>query len=120
MPERIEMPSFEMLYDKDEDALEITFATFDESFARTIALNDNIVIYTDLAFTAAWGVSFYSFTRLLQVSETHLDGLRPLPEADARRVLALVHSFPLSLFLEPIDPGDLRARVKAPNLIDML
>ena len=114
------MPSFEMLYDTDEDALEITFATFDESFARTIALNDNIVIYTDLSLTSAWGVSFYSYTRLLQVSETHLDGLRPLPEADARRLLALVHSFPLSLFLEPIDPGDLIARVKSPNLLDLL
>jgi hypothetical protein len=114
------MPSFEMLYDEEEDALEITFATFDESFARTIALNDNIVIYTDLSLTSAWGVSFYSYTRLLQVSETHLDGLRPLPEADARRLLALVHSFPLSLFLEPVDPGDLRARVKAPGLLELL
>ena len=114
------MPSFEMLYDEDEDALEVTFATFDESFSRTIALNDNIVIYTDLSLTAAWGVSFYSYARLLEVSETHLDGLRPLPEADARRLLALVHSFPLSLFLEPVDPGDLRARVKAPSLEDLL
>jgi hypothetical protein len=114
------MPSFEMLYDAEEDALEITFATFDEAFARTIPLNDNIVIYTDLGFTAAWGVSFYSYARLLQVSETHLDGLRPLPEADARKLLALVHSFPLSLFMEPVDPGDLRARVKAPNLVDLL
>ncbi len=114
------MPSFEMLYDEEEDALEITFATFDESFARTILLNDNIVIHTDLAYSTAWGVSFYSYSRLLQVSETHLDGLRPLPEADARRILALVHSYPLSLFLEPVDPGDLRARVKSPNLLDLL
>jgi hypothetical protein len=114
------MASFEMLYDEDEDALEITFATFDESFARTIALNDNIVIYTDLALTAAWGVSFYSYARLLEVSETHLDGLRPLPEADARRLLSIIHSYPLSLFMEPVDPGDLRARVKAPNLIELL
>ncbi len=114
------MSSFEMLYDEEEDALEITFATFDESFARTIALNDNIVIHTDLSFTTAWGVSFYSYARLLEVSETHLDGLRPLPEADARRILALVHSYPLSLFMEPVDPGDLRARVKAPNLADLL
>lgn len=114
------MPSFEMLYDEDEDALEVTFATFDESFARTVPLNDNIVIFTDLSLSSAWGVNFYSYTRLLQVSETHLDGLRPLPEADARRLLALVHSFPLSLFMEPVDPGDLRSRVRAPSLIDLL
>ena len=114
------MPSFEMLYDEDEDALEITFATFDESFARTIALNDNIVIHTDLGMTTAWGLSLYSYARLLQVSETHLDGLRPLPEADARRLLALVHSYPLSAFLEPVDPGDLRARVKSPDLLQLL
>lgn len=114
------MPSFEMLYDEDEDALEITFETFDESFARTIALNDNIVIHTDLSLTSAWGLSFYSYARLLEVSETHLDGLRQFPPEDRQRVLDLVHSHPLSVFLEPVDPADLRARVKAPNLSQLL
>jgi len=114
------MASFEMIYDEDEDVLEVTFATFDESFARTILLNDKIVIHTDLDLTTAWGVSFYSYARLLEVSETHLDGLRPLQDTDIARVLTLIHSYPLSLFMEPVDPGDLRARVKAPGLRELL
>src|SRR5579884_2951952 len=81
------MPSFEMIYEEDEDVLEVTFEMFDENFARTIPLNDNIVLYTDTTVSLAWGVTFYSYARLLQVSETHLDGLRPLPEADVRRLL---------------------------------
>lgn len=114
------MASFEMIYDEDEDALEVTFATFDESFARTIPLNDYIVIHTDLALTTAWGVSFYSFARLLEVSETHLDALRPMPVTDARRVLSLVLTYPLSLFVDPIDPDDFRVRVKSPLISDLL
>ena len=114
------MPSFEMIYEEDEDVLEATFAFFDEHFARAIALNDAIVLHTDSNVTATYGVTFYSYTRLLGVSETHLDGLRPLPEVDARRVLSLLALPPASFFLEVIDPGDLRARVKAPNLHDLL
>lgn len=114
------MPSFEIIYEEDEDVLEVTFAFFDEHFARTIALNDNIVVQADLSMSIVQGLTFYSYARLLQVNETHLDGLRSLPEADARRVLNLFASPPASLFLQILDPGDLRARINAPHLQDLL
>ena len=114
------MPSFEMLYDEEGDVLDVTFETFDENFARTVMLNDNIIIYTDLSFSCAWGISFYSYARLLGVSETHLDGLRSLPESEARQILHLVQSFPLTYSLEALAPDELRARVKAPHLQDLL
>lgn len=114
------MPSFELIYEQEEDVLEVTFETFDEHFARALSLNDTIVLHTDLTVSAAWGLTFYSYSQLLQVSETHLDGLRPLPEAEARRVLHLLARPPASYFLEILDPGDLRALVKAPHLQDLL
>lgn len=114
------MPSFEMIYEEEEDVLEVTFEMFDEHFARTIPLNDNILLYTDSSVVRAWGVTFYSYQQLLQVSETHLDGLRPLPESDARRLLALLQDPPVSHFLDLLDASDLRALVKAPHLQSLL
>ncbi|HLJ56668.1 MAG TPA: hypothetical protein VKT77_16635 [Chthonomonadaceae bacterium] len=114
------MPAFEMLYDDEEDALEVTFATFDESFARTIPLNDQIVIYTDLSMRVAWGITFYSYARLLEVSETYLDRLAPLPKEAAAPLLAVLFEPPLSAFLEPVDPDRLLARVKAPSIADLV
>ena len=110
------MPSFELIYEEEEDALEVTFETFDENFARTIPLNDEIVIYTDLSLTAAWGISMYKYLRLLEVNETHLEGLRHLPDADSQRLLTLLYASPLAHFLEVLDPAELLARIKAPNL----
>jgi hypothetical protein len=114
------MPSFEIIYEEDEDVLEVTFAYFDEHFARAIPLNEAIILHTDTDLSVPFGLTFYSYTRLLGVSETHLDGLRPVPESDARRVLSLLSQPPAGYFLEVIDPGDLRARVLAPNLHDLL
>ncbi len=114
------MPSFEMIYEEEEDVLEITFAIFDEHFARAIALNDNITLHTDSSVTLAWGLSFYSYAQLLQVSETHLDGLRAFPEADAQRVLSVLAQPPASHFLQMLDIDALRALVRAPALHDLL
>lgn len=114
------MHSFELIYEAEEDVLEVTFEDFDEHFARSIALNDNIVLHADLGFTAVWGLTFYSYAQLLQVNETHLDGLRPMPEMEARRILNLLSLPPAFHFLEVVSPGDLLARIKAPRLQDLL
>jgi hypothetical protein len=114
------MASFELIYEEDEDVLEVTFVTFDENFARTIALNDNIVLYTDTEFKAAWGLTLYSYAQLLQVSETHLDGLRPLDGVRLQKLLRLISMPPISCFLQMIAVGELRALVKAPNLEQLL
>jgi hypothetical protein len=114
------VPSFELIYEEDEDVLEVTFETFDESFARTITLNDSIVLYTDLNISVAWGLTFYSYRQLLEVNETYLDGLAQLAEVDARRLLRVLQKRPASYFLEPTDPGELRAVVRAPGLKDLI
>lgn len=114
------MASFELFYDEEEDTLEVTFETYSEDLARTVPLNDNIVLYVDAFASLAWGVAFYSYSQLLLVSETHLDGLRPLPEADARRLLRLLEHPPVTHFLRLLDSGGLRALVLAPNLQDLL
>lgn len=110
------MASFELIFEADEDVLEVTFEAFDESFARTVALNDNILLYTDLMFQNVWGLTFYSYSQLLQVSETHLDGLRLLEEAERTRLLALLATPPASCFLEVRNASELRALVQSPSL----
>ena len=114
------MASFELIFEADEDVLEVTFEAFDEGFARTIALNDNITLHTDLMFQTVWGMTFYSYSQLLQVSETHLDGLSLLEEADRRRLLALLALPPASRFLNVFHPGELRALVQSPTLKDLM
>ena len=114
------MPSFELIYEEDEDVLEVTFEIFDENFARAIPLNEEIVLHTDTQIAVAWGITFYSYAKLLQVSETDLDGLRPLDEANRNRLFAVIAQPPISHFLALLDTEQLRAEVKAPRLQDLL
>ena len=74
------MPSFEMSYEYEDDVLEITFEPYDETFARTIPLNDHIFLFTDLSMAAVWGMTLYSYSKLLGVSETELSSLREIPD----------------------------------------
>ncbi len=100
--------------------LEVTFAAFNEQFARTFVLNDNIVLYTNTSFSIAWGLTFYSYGQLLQVSETYLDGLSALDEPDALRLMGVISRPPISFFLQILDAAGLRALVKAPGLQAMV
>lgn len=110
------MASFDISYDAEEDVLEITFALYDEGSARTVPLNDNIFLFTDLALQNAWGLSFYSYSKLLQVSETVLTALAGMTEAQRNLVLRLLSREPASLFFDITYPEALIARVEAPNV----
>ncbi len=114
------MASFEIVYEQDEDVLEVTFEVFDENFSRAIALNDNIILHTDTDVKTAWGITFYSFARLLEVSETHLDGVKEFVETDIQRLLRVLAKQPVCNFIEILDTSDLRALVKAPPLHELL
>ena len=114
------MPSFEMIYEEEEDVLEITLVAFEEHFARTIPLNDNIVLHTDTSFSSVWGMTFYSYWQLFQVNETFLEGLRELPADTARQILVLINKPPASHFLQVLDAETLRAQIKVPNLQQLL
>ncbi len=114
------MPSFDMRYDEEEDFLEVTFEVFDERFARSFPLNDHIFVHTDLGFSAVWGLTFYSYGRLLGVSETELTGLQELADEQIDRVLALLGKPPARHFFDVTDPQSLVARVRAPNLYDLV
>ncbi len=114
--EQSKMASFELIYEADEDVLEATFAVFDENFARTIPLNDNIILYTDTSLRVAWGLTLYSYGQLLQVSETHLDNLSGVPPEMAQQILNLLRRPPISAFLSLLDANGFRALVKAPSI----
>ena len=114
------MASFEIVYEQEEDVLEVTFEVFDENFARAIALNDNIILHTDTDVKTAWGITFFSYARLLEVSETHLDNLREFEQKDVQRLLAVIDKQPICNFIEILDTTELRALVKAPPLYELL
>ena len=94
------MASFEMRYDEEEDVLEVTFNVFDEAFAHTVALNDHIFLFTDLGLQAVWGLTFYSFSRLLGVSETEFTALKELSDRRVDSILALLSNPPAACFFD--------------------
>lgn len=114
------MGSFDLSYDEEEDVLEITFALYDELTARTVPLNDNIFLFADLGLQNVWGLSFYSYSKLLQVSETEFTALRDVTEAQRNLVLALLGREPASYFFHITYPDALIARVDAPNLRSLI
>ena len=105
---------------KRGDVLEITFAAFDENFARAVTLNDNLVLHTNTHYSVAWGLTIYSYKQLLDVNETYFDGLSELPEEPLRALTALLDRPPVSHFLALLSSNSLHARVKAPRLLDLL
>ena len=114
------MSHLDLSYDSDEDVLEVTCALFDEHFARSIPLNDHIFLFTDLSLRTAWGLTFYSYRRLIGVSETELTALAGLPEEQASAVLAILSEYPASAFFDLTDPEGLIARVQVPRLEALL
>jgi hypothetical protein len=114
------MSSFEMQYDEDEDVLEVTFAEFDEKFAHTIGLNDHIFVFADLMLGAVWGLTFYSFSRLLGVSETEFTALKDLGDERVDACLALLSSPPASYFFDLTNPEALVARIRTPTIEAMV
>jgi hypothetical protein len=114
------MGYLDLSYDPDEDVLEVTFTVFDEHFARTVTLNDNIFLFTDLSAQNAWGLTFYSYQHLLQVSETEFTALKDLPEEQVAALLSLLSRRPAALFFDLTDPESLIARVLAPRLAPLL
>ena len=110
------MGSFDLAYDAEQDVLEIIFEVFDESFARTLSLNDHVFVFTDLALQTVWGLTFYSYSRLLGVSETEFTALRDQPDELVATVLVLLSRPPASRFFDVTDPEGLIARVCAPNI----
>ena len=114
------MPSFDLTYDAEEDVLEVTFGLYDENMAKTVPLNDNIFLFTDLTLQNVWGVSFYSYSKLLQVSETELDALREITDRQRDLVMGLLSREPASLFFDITYPDALIARLEAPSLRSLI
>lgn len=110
------MASFDLSYDADDDVLEATFAVFDERFVQSLALNDHIFIFADPGLHAVWGLTLYSYARLLEVSETELTGLREIPDERADAILSLLAAPPAAHFFDLTDPDALIARVRGPSV----
>ena len=110
------MPSFDIQYDEDEDTLEVRFAPYEVSRSRTISLNDSILLHTDRYVESAYGLTFYSFSRLVLVSETQFTSLQETTEWEAASVLALLSLGPAGQFFVITDPEAFIARVRGPSI----
>ncbi len=110
------MPSFEILYDANEDVLEVSFAVYEEAFSRTVPLHDQIVLYTDLQLAHGWGLAIYGYAELIEEGTVTLDGLRGFSEEHQAQLLDVIRDLPIRLFVEVKDPKTLLAVVHAPSL----
>ena len=98
----------------------MTFESFDEHFARTISLSENIVVYTDLMLSAVWGVTIYEYVESLEEGEFELEALKNASPGDRGKFLALITRQPLSLFIDPPREGSNEIRFKTPNLGELI
>ena len=114
------MPSFDISYDADDDVLEACFEVFDDSQARALQLNDNVVVYANRGLTRVWAVTMYAYQTLLSVGETVFTGLRDLPESEAEAAAEMLCTGPVTRFLDFFDPEESVARVLTPHLRDLM
>lgn len=114
------MRSFELIYNAEEDVLEVMFEEHDERFVRTITLNEQIFLFSDPGLTTIWGMAFYSFSQLIGVAHTEFTHVAEAAPEDADRVLELLRTAPANLFLDVTDPDRFLARFISPNLRDLL
>ena len=110
------MPSFDISYDADDDVLEACFEVFDDSNARTIQLNDNVIVFANRGLTRVWAVTFYAYRSLLSVGETVFTGLRDLPDGEAGAVVDMLAGGPVTAFIDLFDREESIARVLSPHL----
>lgn len=110
------MPSFEILYDAEEDVLEVSFAVYEEAFSRTIPLHDQIVLYTDLKIGQGWGLAIYGYNALLEEEAILLEGLHGFSEEHRDQILGVLQDLPIHLFVKIIDPKTYAAKVLSPSL----
>jgi len=114
------MSSFDISYDEEEDVLEVTFGEPDEAVTRTLPLNDNILIHSEITLQNLWGLSFFSYSKLLGVSETEFTSISALTQAQQDLVIRLLSTEPGSLFFDVTYPDALIARIKTPNLRSLI
>ena len=114
------MSGFEMAYDSEEDVLEVTFETFDEHFAKTIPLGENVIIYTDLMLSAVWGLTLYGYAETLEAGEIEIESLKKAETSGIGPYHALLTRQPISLFMELIEEKPGFVRFLAPSLDEII
>ena len=114
------MNSFEICYDSETDFLSVTFGELDGVSSKSISLNDFVVLHTDMSLKQCWGIEFYSFSSLLDVSETDLTGLNDLTDAQSDLVMKMLGTSPCKSFFYITDSERRLARISTPNLHSLM
>ena len=109
------MASFEISYDADEDMLDVQFGSIEDPSVKSISLNENIVMVTDLSLRHVYQITFYGFQKLIEVSETEFSSLADLTQQQADMVINLIAAGEVSSFFALTRPEQWLARVQFPR-----
>lgn len=108
--------SFAVWYDAEADTLEVRWGPADQPVARSVALNDNVMLHTEADLSALFGLTLLEYGRLLLVGETHLTGLADVEEQEFYSVMRLLATPPGDVFFVISDPDELFVRVQGPAI----
>ena len=109
------MISVALDYDADADWLVVSFGEHD-GLTREFALNDHIILTTDVSVSRVVSLAFTEYVRMLLVSETEFTNLRDEDPDLVQDLLYLMTIPPASRLLDVTDPEGLIARVCAPTI----
>lgn len=113
------MPSFDIRYDARDDVLEVAFCE-ESRHSRTFKLSANVLATVDDRMMVIENLVLYDYSRLLRVGEVELNGLDDLGETECDLLLTLLMTWPVTCFLALVPSETPLARVKSPNVQDLV
>lgn len=95
------MSGIKINYDSEGDILDVIFSISIPKKRTAIELNDNIILYMDIGFKKAIGLTVLSYSKLLQKRlKLNLD---QLPSDRSEKLIKLLLKSPINLILDVRD-----------------
>jgi hypothetical protein len=99
------------MYDPEGDILEVRFHPGKSGNRTGFELDDHIVIFTDKAYTIILGLTFLSYSKLVQEESLSLSKAKSLPKDVLEKVTRLVNKSAASHFVKIDETDKMHARV---------
>ena len=112
----VNIPSFEIAYDREEDLFEFTIGDSGDFAPTTVILSDDVVLYTDLSYSNLWGLTIYNFSTLYGSESVALDRVSQFSEKQRRLLISLLKSTQVMQNMTELENGHLEVQVVLPNV----
>ena len=112
----VNIPSFEIAYDREEDLFEFTIGDSGDFAPTTVILSDDVVLYTDLSYSNLWGLTIYNFSTLYGSESVALDRVSQFSEKQRRLLISLLKSTQVMQNMTELENGQLEVQVVLPNV----